>query len=172
MPSDAGDHDFGGFHQCGGRLAFAELHLADSIGGDALGARRTPDFEDADCADPLPHVQPRTHPDGAGTFLEPLRYGVPRSQPAFRRCRFMMQEYSSASSERVEGRSTLSDFLSTFDSPSISFLLGIFFLWAGWFRAQRRPPSTISAAGGKYVFGAVGVLLLCNSFFLMWRRYR
>jgi len=30
--SDAGDHDLGGLHEGGGGLAFAELHLADSVG--------------------------------------------------------------------------------------------------------------------------------------------
>ena len=35
--SDAGDHDLGGLHEGGGGLAFAELHLADSVGGDDGG---------------------------------------------------------------------------------------------------------------------------------------
>jgi hypothetical protein len=70
----------------------------------------------------------------------------------------------------VEGRRTLSDgLLGIFDDPMISFFLGIFFIWAGWFRARRRPPTSITAGGGRYVFLIVGLLLLCNGIRLWWR---
>jgi hypothetical protein len=59
--------------------------------------------------------------------------------------------------------------LALFELPRISFLLGFFFLWAGWFRSRRLPPTSLTAAGGKYVFALVGVLLLCNGAYLMWQ---
>jgi hypothetical protein len=48
--SDARDHHFGGFHQCGGNLTFAKLHFAHSIGGNNRGnplcTKRRADLED------------------------------------------------------------------------------------------------------------------------------
>jgi hypothetical protein len=51
----------------------------------------------------------------------------------------------------------------------ISFFLGVFFIWAGWFRARRRPPTSITAGGGRYVFLTVGILLLLNGLRLLYR---
>jgi hypothetical protein len=59
--------------------------------------------------------------------------------------------------------------LGIFDDPMISFFLGLFFIWAGWFRARRRPPTSITAGGGRYVFLGVGLLLLLNGARLMYR---
>ena len=61
------------------------------------------------------------------------------------------------------------DLLSLFDNPWISFLLGFFFFWAGWFRSRRLPPTSITAGGGKYIFALVGFLLVCNGFYLLLR---
>lgn len=64
----------------------------------------------------------------------------------------------------------MDDLLSMFDSPWLSLVLGGLFLWAGWLRSRRVAPTSIMAGGGKYVFGIVGVLLLCNGFYQMWRQ--
>ena len=83
----------------------------------------------------------------------------------------MMLEYGSASSEPVEGRSTLSDLLAIFESPWVSLVLGFLFIWAAWLRSRRHAPNSIMASGGKYVFGFIGVLLLCSGAYLLWRGY-
>jgi hypothetical protein len=59
--------------------------------------------------------------------------------------------------------------LDQFDDPLVSFFLGVLFIWAGWFRGRRRPAGSWTAGQGRYVFTGVGVLLLCNGIYLMWR---
>jgi hypothetical protein len=46
MASDADDHYFRGFHQGGGGLAFAELHLAGGVGRDDGCDPLIADFQD------------------------------------------------------------------------------------------------------------------------------
>ena len=46
---DADDHDFGGFDEGSGGLAFAELHFARGVGGDDRGDVLVTYFEDDLC---------------------------------------------------------------------------------------------------------------------------
>ncbi len=59
--------------------------------------------------------------------------------------------------------------LDMFDSPWISIFFGCFFLVLGYFRGRRRPPGSLSAGTGRIMFGIVGLLMLCNGFYQLWR---
>jgi hypothetical protein len=59
----------------------------------------------------------------------------------------------------------LDGLLAFFDSAWTSLFLGAFVIWVGWVRARRRPPTSITAGGGRIVFAIVGVLLLIHGFY-------
>lgn len=63
----------------------------------------------------------------------------------------------------------MSDLIAFFEAPSVSLVLGFLFIWAAWLRSQRTAPDSIMASGGKYIFGIVGLLLLCNGAYQLWR---
>jgi hypothetical protein len=61
------------------------------------------------------------------------------------------------------------DFLVMFDSPWLNFCMGGFFLVAGAKRGKRRPPGSISSGAGSVVFAIVGLLLVANGLYLLYK---
>ncbi|HWG17666.1 MAG TPA: hypothetical protein VN678_07380 [Acidobacteriaceae bacterium] len=55
--------------------------------------------------------------------------------------------------------------LDMFDSPILSFVLGGLFLVGGFMRGRRRPDGSLSANAGRYVMGAVALLLIANGIY-------
>ena len=56
-----------------------------------------------------------------------------------------------------------------FDSPWLNFCMGGFFLVAGAKRGKRRPAGSISSGAGSVVFAIVGLLLIANGLYLLYK---
>jgi len=61
------------------------------------------------------------------------------------------------------------DWLVMFNSPWLNFCIGGFFLVAGTMRGRHRPPGSISSGVNRYAFAVVGLLLICNGVYLLWK---
>jgi hypothetical protein len=61
------------------------------------------------------------------------------------------------------------DFLVMFDSPWLNFCIGGFFLVAGAKRGKRRPAGSISSGAASSVFAIIGLLLVLNGLYLLYK---